>query len=172
MLQNRKILISAIGIVIIVLIIAVFLLNRTSSNNSANDTITDFAQCARAGYPVNESFPRQCKTPDGKVFIEENISGSPSAGQIGIKGEIACLPKKGSSQQTMECAIGLLGDDGKYYALENLADFDTDFKYSQNGKKVDIYGNLTLKEITGPDGNPYDIAGSIRIDGISDADLQ
>ncbi len=34
-------------------------------------TITSFEECADAGYPVMESHPRQCKTPDGKVFVEE-----------------------------------------------------------------------------------------------------
>ncbi len=33
--------------------------------------ISDFENCAKAGYPILESYPRQCKTPDGKTFIEE-----------------------------------------------------------------------------------------------------
>lgn len=33
--------------------------------------ITNFEECADAGYPVAESFPRQCRTPDGKVYVEE-----------------------------------------------------------------------------------------------------
>lgn len=33
--------------------------------------ITNFLECARAGYPVLESYPRQCKTPDGRTFVEE-----------------------------------------------------------------------------------------------------
>lgn len=33
--------------------------------------ITSFADCAAAGYPVAESYPRQCRTPDGRVFAEE-----------------------------------------------------------------------------------------------------
>lgn len=33
--------------------------------------ITDFESCARAGYPVMESYPRQCKTPSGKSFTEK-----------------------------------------------------------------------------------------------------
>ena len=33
--------------------------------------IDDFASCAGAGYPVMESYPRQCRTPDGRTFVEE-----------------------------------------------------------------------------------------------------
>ena len=33
--------------------------------------ITSFSECANAGYPIMESYPRQCRTPGGKTFIEE-----------------------------------------------------------------------------------------------------
>jgi hypothetical protein len=33
--------------------------------------VTSFDECVRAGYPVMESFPRQCKTPDGRNFVEQ-----------------------------------------------------------------------------------------------------
>jgi len=32
--------------------------------------INSFDDCARAGYPVMESYPRQCSTPDGRSFVE------------------------------------------------------------------------------------------------------
>ncbi len=33
--------------------------------------ILSFADCSAAGYPILESYPRQCKTPDGRTFAEE-----------------------------------------------------------------------------------------------------
>ena len=33
--------------------------------------INNFEECVSAGYPVLESYPRQCKTPDGKSFTED-----------------------------------------------------------------------------------------------------
>jgi hypothetical protein len=33
--------------------------------------ISSFDECAAAGYPVMESYPRQCRTPDGRHFTEE-----------------------------------------------------------------------------------------------------
>ena len=39
-------------------------------------TVNSFEQCAEHGYPIMESYPEQCRTPDGRVFmkvIAENI---------------------------------------------------------------------------------------------------
>jgi hypothetical protein len=33
--------------------------------------IRSFEDCAAAGYPVQESYPRQCRLPDGRVYAEE-----------------------------------------------------------------------------------------------------
>ncbi len=35
--------------------------------------VKSFEDCLDAGYPVLESFPRQCKTPDGRTFAEEVV---------------------------------------------------------------------------------------------------
>lgn len=34
------------------------------------NSIDDFEACLEAGYPVAESYPRQCHTPDGRGFTE------------------------------------------------------------------------------------------------------
>ncbi len=34
-------------------------------------TIKSFNDCLNAKYPIMESYPRQCKTPDGRTFVEE-----------------------------------------------------------------------------------------------------
>ena len=33
--------------------------------------MNSFGDCAKAGYPIMESYPRQCKTPDGTTYIEQ-----------------------------------------------------------------------------------------------------
>lgn len=33
--------------------------------------ITSFEECVEAGNPVMESYPRQCRTEDGQLFVEE-----------------------------------------------------------------------------------------------------
>ncbi|PIT92664.1 MAG: hypothetical protein COU08_01560 [Candidatus Harrisonbacteria bacterium CG10_big_fil_rev_8_21_14_0_10_42_17] len=36
-----------------------------------NDTITDFDSCVAAGNPILESYPEQCRTPDGMNFVHD-----------------------------------------------------------------------------------------------------
>lgn len=39
--------------------------------NTVESSIDSFEECVAAGNPVMESYPRQCKTSDGKNFVEE-----------------------------------------------------------------------------------------------------
>lgn len=39
-------------------------------NRLAQNNINSFEDCVNAGYPVMESYPRQCRSADGRVFIE------------------------------------------------------------------------------------------------------
>lgn len=44
------------------------------ANANANGPISiasNFTECANAGFPVQESYPRQCRTPDGRTFTED-----------------------------------------------------------------------------------------------------
>lgn len=59
--------------------------------------ITNFAQCIDAGYPVMESHPRQCRTPDGRIFKE---AVEPIGGQ---RDEHGCL---GPAGYTWVASIG------------------------------------------------------------------
>jgi hypothetical protein len=34
-------------------------------------TITNFEECRNAGYPIMESYPEQCRTPDGVLFVRD-----------------------------------------------------------------------------------------------------
>jgi len=36
------------------------------------DTVSSFQECADAGNPIMTSHPRQCRTPDGRHFVEDN----------------------------------------------------------------------------------------------------
>ncbi len=42
-----------------------------SQSDKTIEKITSFDECAAAGYPIMESYPEQCRTPDGKVFVAE-----------------------------------------------------------------------------------------------------
>lgn len=63
--------------------------NNTNNNNNVDQaSVNDFLTCSEAGYPVMESYPAQCRTPDGRVFVEdlsenaEVVLSTPMTGQI------------------------------------------------------------------------------------------
>src|SRR3989344_5333702 len=61
-----------IGIVVVLLVLA-SLGYAFSAKKGGGELIVEsssFEECAAAGYPVMESYPRQCRTPDGRVLVE------------------------------------------------------------------------------------------------------
>lgn len=99
-----------------------------------------------------------------KPISTEPISTEPiSYGQVTIEGEISCLQKKGNGAQTLECAIGLRDFSNRYYRLPNLDQFSKKDMF-WGGQTVIITGNLSEEKSTGPDGNEYDVVGSINIE--------
>ena len=72
--MNKKI--AIIAIIIIILVAAAFLfayiINRTSVGK-----VNDFEQCAKLGFPITESYPRQCRAGD-KIFVEDINANKPA----------------------------------------------------------------------------------------------
>ena len=70
------IIIAAVGVATVVGII-MWLDPFLIGQNGSVASISSFDECVRAGYPVMESFPRQCRTADGRNFTEQEsgISG-------------------------------------------------------------------------------------------------
>jgi predicted enzyme related to lactoylglutathione lyase len=44
--------------------------SRDSGDGDQSRAISNFEECVAAGYPIAESYPRQCHTPDGQSFTE------------------------------------------------------------------------------------------------------
>lgn len=44
---------------------------------TAIQEINSFEDCVEAGYPILESYLAQCRTPEGKVFVEQVPRGNP-----------------------------------------------------------------------------------------------
>lgn len=160
----------AVAFVAITVVLLYFFLSPRPESPAPTHTITNFQECAAAGYPVGESYPRQCWTPDGKHFVEE-ISDDPlpEPASITITGTIDCLPKRGSGPQTLECAIGLRAENGLYYGLKNLATLDPENRFSAGGLPVIVTGMVTQEDFRGPDGNRYDIVGVVELSSIIEA---
>lgn len=55
--------------------------------------ITSFEECKDAGYPIMESYPEQCSTPDGMTFVREipvENPDEPVTNEPGLPGPVAC----------------------------------------------------------------------------------
>jgi hypothetical protein len=61
-----------LGLLVVLVIIAGLLLSLSSiARQQRVLSIGSFEDCALAGYPIMESYPEQCRTPDGRTFINE-----------------------------------------------------------------------------------------------------
>jgi hypothetical protein len=58
-------------LIFIVLVGVIAWLSLSKDKEKPMLKIMSFKDCVKAGYPVMESLPRQCKTPDGRTYAEE-----------------------------------------------------------------------------------------------------
>ncbi len=108
----------------------------------------------------NETDPKPKPLVSPKVDQQPDASNQelPQSQPVTIRGEVGCLPSKGSGPMTMECAIGLNADDGKWYGLN--ADDPTLTGSQPTGSKIEVFGALQP-----PNGNSkFDIAGVIKVE--------
>src|SRR3989344_4620306 len=86
--------------IIILIVIVVFLVSIAfffNSEDRENSFINSFEECVAAGYPVMESYPEQCRTPDGMLFIRNIVLDLDKpiniiAENLKIPWEVALLP--------------------------------------------------------------------------------
>jgi len=63
---------TLIGLLIVLTILAGLLLSLSSiAKQQRILSIGSFEECALAGYPIMESYPEQCRSPDGRTFVNE-----------------------------------------------------------------------------------------------------
>ena len=58
-------------IILAIIIVGAYFLWPTSPK----PVVTNFETCVQAGYPILESFPEQCRTPEGSLFIKDPEPG-------------------------------------------------------------------------------------------------
>jgi hypothetical protein len=78
---------------------------------------------------------------------------------ITVSGTLACLPHKNTAPgqpQTLECAIGLRTNDGRYYALKGLSS-----EHSQTSFETRVY--ITGSVVPPPTNTNYDTVGDITV---------
>jgi hypothetical protein len=88
-------------------------------------------------------------------------SGQPQtkAAEANVSGTLACLPHQNANNgqpQTLECAIGLKTDDGRYYKLQDLPQQQADTSPSA---RVRITGQLSQPAAD----EIYDVVGTVKV---------
>ncbi len=80
-----------IGLIVAVLVIGfgAMWVVRGSQQTQSVATVTDFTSCAAVGYPIMESYPRQCRTPDGRTFVEQISISEPLSDRIQVTAPLA-----------------------------------------------------------------------------------
>jgi hypothetical protein len=72
---------KTLPIIYIILLIAAFgVVWKLSKKDLPQPVITNFEECAQAGYPILEIYPEQCRTPDGRLFTRSMNSGATEFG--------------------------------------------------------------------------------------------
>lgn len=95
-------------------------------NSYQTSRVNSYADCVAAGYPVLDSYPEQCQTPDGRTFRNT----LPVGAEVTYTGKLVCLPHKNTSGPvTLECAYGLQTANGDYHGLKNAEQL---FEYNVN----------------------------------------
>src|SRR3989338_3696917 len=64
---------------VLVLVVGLFAAFAANTEQQELLSITNFEECAAAGNPIMESYPEQCRTPDGRTFVRD-ISPSDGLG--------------------------------------------------------------------------------------------
>ena len=97
-------------------------------------------------------------------YYVEVLGKLPANGQVTVSGKIVCLPAKDPNVPTIKlCALGLYGEDGRYYALRA----EDGVEILQNGESVvEVTGDF----IRGENGHPSFLAdGTIEVERIEEA---
>jgi hypothetical protein len=77
MTHNSKVAATVGAVVFVIAVVSFFYISRTK-----DPIVTNYEECVAAGYPIQESFPPQCVTPDGRTFTgpgDVNQDGTTSA---------------------------------------------------------------------------------------------
>ena len=104
--MKRGLIYSLLAIGVVFLIIS----NQT-------EKINNFDGCEKAGYPVMESYPRQCKTPDDRTFTET------------IKNEFCGSSTFGTCSDNSKCITG--GCSGQVCQSNNEESVITTCEYTE-----------------------------------------
>ncbi len=67
-LRNQQGIIGEAFLVVIAIAVVVYVFGRVYAIRHSASNVVDFKSCMSAGYPVQQSYPQVCHTPDGRSF--------------------------------------------------------------------------------------------------------
>lgn len=102
--------------------------------------IASFADCAGAGYPIMESYPEQCTTPDGKHFVnEKQISVDDSISVGFLEGKVEIGPNCPVEREDMPCKT-----PPEAYTSRQVVVYSIDMKANQGRSKISTDGSYKV----------------------------
>src|SRR6056297_2765869 len=96
---------------------------QEEARNSSEGEIGGFRECVKAGNPVMESYPRQCRSRDSKTFTEEACTYPEEGG-------ILTLADAREIAEQSECGDRLTGE---YFCNENSGTWWLDLDIDKEG---------------------------------------
>jgi hypothetical protein len=90
----------------------------------------------------------------------DSIDTAPKSGEVALMGKFGCTPlKSGATPTQAECVLGLMGDDGKFYALDTS-------KVEQLDANVGPESGLKVVGVMTPVDANSEEAGIFKYDGV------
>ncbi len=136
-------------LLVIAALVIIFIPKGKKDDTAVNPAdVKDFFTCSEAGYPILDSFPAQCKTPDGRTYVEdinehvEVMVDSPAQGAI-VSSPLAVTGKaRGTWFFEANLPVTLKDQNGKVLAhkgaqatenwmTEDFVNFTTTLEFSQ-----------------------------------------
>lgn len=74
--KNQKIMWTVVSVIVVAILGYWWYATQKAPLDDAPSFVTNFSECAAAGYPVTEGNPRECRTPEGAVYVEETAPGA------------------------------------------------------------------------------------------------
>ena len=92
--MNKWTILIGVGILVVIGAIVLIMLppSANAPTNGNGDQVASFAECVDAGNPVMESYPRQCRSASGQLFVEDIGNANEKADLI-----IADFPRPGDA---------------------------------------------------------------------------
>lgn len=134
--------IAVLGGLIILSLVGLIII--TAEGPDENPPVTSFEECVEAGNPVMESYPRQCRSDSGEVFVEtvdEEVSGTITEidnSQIAADGPTEITLE--SDSETVIVAVPSMGIN-----LCAAADNIIDISSLEVGDVLDVRGRLDME---------------------------